>query len=162
MLQGSPQRWTATSIFGSFFSFSALMSFSSSFDRSKFHVSGSISTKSICALQYNPQFDDETKVIAEVHNQSFSPRPSAKQAKCNADVALLTATEYLAPVYWQIEFSKRGTAVPCVRKSDLRIATQPFVELKFFLAIWMKIALPLFFLTGGQKYCIIAKKKLVS
>ena len=59
---------------------------------------GSISTKSTLAPQYQVQLVDATNEIGEVHKISPCPKPSDKHAICRADVALVTATAYLALV----------------------------------------------------------------
>ena len=43
------------------------------------------------------QFADATNVFGLVQSQSSFPRPKAKHPICNAEVALLTATQYFAP-----------------------------------------------------------------
>ena len=81
-------------------------------------MAGSISTKSTLAPQYNAQLADARKLLGLVHTREPGPTPSARQARCKATVALLTATAWATP--WQAAkaASKRGTCVPWVRKSE--------------------------------------------
>ena len=51
-----------------------------------------MSTKSTSAPQYGAQLAEATKVFGTVHSTSPGPSPSARQATCSAEVALLTAT----------------------------------------------------------------------
>ena len=61
------------------------------------------------ASQYLPQFAEATKVLADVHNQSFFFRFKAKHIKWRALVALLTATAYFEFTFLERIFSKVGT-----------------------------------------------------
>ena len=91
-------------------------------DMLRFQVTGSMSTKSTSAPQYRAQFADATNVLGTVQSESPLPRPSARQAMCSAEVALLTATACAAPVRAPRPPRTAGSAGPCVRKSERRTA----------------------------------------
>jgi hypothetical protein len=115
---GWPAKCTGTTTFGSRPRSLAEASFSVSRGTLRFHVAGSISTKSTSAAQYRPQLAEATKVLGTVQSRSPLPSPSAAQAICSAEVALLTATPCSARTCAATACSKRGTAGPCVRKSE--------------------------------------------
>src|ERR1700722_8952769 len=94
---GCPEKCTGTTTFGSRPCSFAQVSFSKSRGTLKFHVSGSMSTKSTSAPQYSPQLAEATNVLGTVQSKSPLPSPSAMQAICSAEVALLTATPCLTP-----------------------------------------------------------------
>src|SRR3990167_10951199 len=82
---------------------------------SRHAVSSLISAKIGLAPQYKTQFAEAAKVVGEVIASSPFLSPAARQAICNADVPLFTATAYLAPQYEAIAFSKAATKGPCVK-----------------------------------------------
>ena len=84
------------------------------------YVLGSISTKSIFAFANNAQLAEATKLIGEVQTKSFFFNPSDRQDMCNAEVALLTATENFDEVNLQISFSNFWLSFPWVIKSDFK------------------------------------------
>src|SRR6185369_6931609 len=89
----------------------------------KLLVLGSMSTKSTPAPQYRPQLAEATKVLGEVQSKPSLPSPAARQAMWRADVALFTATAYLAPQYSATPLSNFSMAGPYVSQSELRTAT---------------------------------------
>ena len=88
-----PVKWTGIMTFGKQLSASAFWSFNFKFAISNKPVEGFISTKSIFAPQYKAQLAEATKDIGEVQTISFWDIPRARQDKCRALVALLTATQ---------------------------------------------------------------------
>ena len=70
------------------------------------------------------------KVMGEVHSQSPGPSPSARQARCSAEVALLAAMPWGAPTRAATASSKRGTTGPWVRKSERSTSTTASMSLR--------------------------------
>src|SRR5690606_12455062 len=83
--------------------------------RDKTYVSGSISANQTSPPAYLTQFADAANVIGVVITRSPCFNPNAKTAKCNPEVALLTATAYFEPTYWANFSSNSFTLGPCVR-----------------------------------------------
>ena len=73
-------------------------------------------------------------MIGLVHTQSPGPTPSARQARCSALVALLTATASAAPQCAASARSNAGTAGPWVRKSERRTSTTAWMSSS--LIVW--------------------------
>ena len=67
------------------------------------------------SLAATMQFDEARKVFGVVIPSAPSPSSSAATAMCKPAVALLTLTQYFAPVMRQISCSNLVTVGPCVR-----------------------------------------------
>ena len=102
---GRPPKCTMMISFGSFPFFFAIFSLFSSFFIDIFHVSGSISIKSIFKPHKIPQFAVATKELGTVQNKSPDFNDSTLQAKRRAELPLFTVSAYLLPTKFFILFS---------------------------------------------------------